>query len=106
MDQTIRKILELDAATEERLSASRQQCRQLIEDSQKQAAAMKQAQRHHTRDSITELEEQTRTEYEQKINAMRADFDHRTEAMSEQFTAQHEALLTALFADTLQEAEA
>ena len=44
MDQTIRKILELDAATEERLSAARLQCRKQVEDARKQASAMKQAQ--------------------------------------------------------------
>lgn len=106
MDQTIRKILELDAATEERLSASRLQCRKQIEDSRKQANALKQAQRHHTRDSITELEEQTRSEFEQKIAAVRSNFDQRAEAMSAQFSEQHDALLTALFSETLHEAEA
>ena len=75
MDQTIRKILELDAATEERLSASRLQCRKKVEDARKQAAAMKQAQKHQTRDSITELEEQTRSECEQKIAELRGSFD-------------------------------
>lgn len=106
MDQTIRKILELDAATEERLSASRLQCRKQVEDSRKQAAAMKQAQRHQTRDTITEMEEQTRTECEQQIAEMRGSFDRRTEKMSEQFSQQHDALLAALFSDTLHEAEA
>lgn len=106
MDQTIRKILELDAATEERLSASRLQCRKQVEDSRRQAAAMKQAQQHQTRDSITELEEQTRTECEQQIAKLRSGFDSRTEKMSEQFSQQHDALLSALFSDTLHEAEA
>ncbi len=106
MDQTIRKILELDAATEERLSASRLQCRRTVEDARKQAAAMKQAQKHQTRDSITELEEQTRTECEQKINALRGEFDRRAETMAAEFEAQHDALLDALFSETLREAEA
>ena len=106
MDQTIRKILELDAATEERLSAARLQCRKQIEDARKQASAMKQAQKHQTRDSITELEEQTRSECEQKIAEMRSGFDRRAEQMAEQFEAQHDALLETLFSETLHEAEA
>ena len=106
MDQTIRKILELDAATEERLSAARLQCRKQVEDARKQAAAMKQAQKHQTRDSITELEEQTRSECEQKIAELRGSFDRRAEQMAEQFEAQHDTLLEALFSETLREAEA
>lgn len=106
MDQTIRKILELDAATEERLSTARLQCRKQIEDARKQASAMKQAQKHQTRDSITELEEQTRSECEQKIAALRGGFDRRAEEMSAQFAKEHDALLEALFSETLHEAEA
>lgn len=106
MDQTILKILELDAATEERLSASRLQCEKKIADARQQAAAMKQAQRHQTRDSIIELEEQKRSECEQKIEALRGNYDRRTEAMAAQFRAQHDALLDALFEATINEAEA
>ena len=106
MDQTIRKILELDAATEERLSAARLQCRKQVENARKQASAMKQAQKHQTRDSITELEEQIRSECEQKIIKLRSGFDRRAEEMSEQFSAQHDALLDTLFSETLREAEA
>ena len=106
MDQTIRKILELDAATEERLSAARLQCRKQVEDARKQASAMKQAQKHQTRDSITELEEQTRSECEQKIAALRGGFDRRAEEMSARFAEEHDALLEALFSETLHEAEA
>ncbi len=106
MDQTILKILELDAATEERLNASRLQCETIISDARNQAAAMKQAQRHQTRDSIIELEEQKRSECEQKIEALRGGFDRRAEAMAAQFEGQHDTLLDALFEATLHEAEA
>ena len=106
MDQTILKILGLDAATEERLSASKLQCEAMISDARRQAAAIKQAQRHQTRDSIIELEEQKRSECEQKIEALRGGFDRRTEAMAAQFDAQHDTLLQALFEATLNEAEA
>ena len=105
MDQTIRKILELDTATEERLKASELQCSKRIADAKKQAAAMKQAQKIQTRDGITELEEQARSEWEQKIGALRADFDRRTDAVSEHFASQHDALLRCLFDETLQAAE-
>lgn len=106
MDQTILKILELDAATEERLSASKLQCEQKIAAARKQAAAMRQAQRHQTRDSIFEVEEQSRAECEQKIAELRGGFDRRTETMAAEFDARHDALLNALFEDTLHEAEA
>lgn len=105
MDQTIRKILELDTATEQRLKASELQCSKKIADAKQQAAAMKQAQKIQTRDSITELEEQARSEWEQKIAALRTDFDSRADAMSAHFAAQHDALLRALFDETLQAAE-
>lgn len=106
MDQTIRKLLELDAATEEQLSAAKRQCESRIAEARRQAQAIKQAQRHQTRDSIIELEEQKRSECEQKIAELRGGFDRRAEAMAAQFDAQHDALLDALFADTLNEAEA
>lgn len=105
MDQTIRKILELDTATEERLNASQLQCSKRVGDAKKQAAAMKQAQKIQTRDSITELEEQARSEWEQKIAALRTDYDSRTDAMSGHFESQHDALLQALFDETLRAAE-
>lgn len=106
MDQTIRKILELDAATEESLSASARKCQQKIEDARKKAAAIRQAQRHQTRDAIIELEEQVRQESEQKISELRLEYDRRAEAMTKDFESDRAALLEALFADTLQEAEA
>ena len=106
MDQTIRKILELDAATEERLRAAKLAARRKVEDARKQATAMKQAQRHQTRDTIIELEEQARSEYEQKIADVRGEFDRKAEAMTAEFAAQHDDLLETLFAETLREAEA
>ncbi|MBQ6040457.1 MAG: hypothetical protein K5705_01950 [Oscillospiraceae bacterium] len=106
MDQTIRKILELDAETEDRLNASRLKCTRMLSDARKQAAAVTQAQKHQTRDTITELEEQTRSECEQKIAELRAGFDRRTEAMTKQFETQHDTLLNTLFEETLREAEA
>lgn len=106
MDQTIRKILELDAATEERLSASALQCRQQIEAAHAKAAAISQAQQHQTRDAIVELEEQARSDYEQKIAELRGGFDRRAESMTKEFEAQHDTLLQTLFEETLREAEA
>lgn len=106
MDQTIRRILELDAATEERLAASRLLCSEKIEQARKQAAAIEQAMSVQTRDTVTEIEEQERIACEEKTAKVRGDFDQRTEAMTKRFSAQHDALLDALFADTLQDAEA
>ncbi|HAG14051.1 MAG TPA: hypothetical protein DCG49_09345 [Ruminococcus sp.] len=106
MDQTIRKILELDAATEEKLGAAEQKCRDQLTEARKQAAAIKQAQKHQTRDTIIEMEEQMRTETEQKIAEMRGKYDRRADSMTKQFAAQHDALLETLFQETLREAEA
>ena len=106
MDQTIRKILELDAQTEERLSASREMCSRIIEEARQKAAAIAQAQKHQTRDTVTELEEQARTECDQKIAELRAGFESRSEAMERHFKTQNEALLNTLFDETLREAEA
>ncbi|MBR3419792.1 MAG: hypothetical protein IKG82_13980 [Oscillospiraceae bacterium] len=106
MDQTIRKIMELDAETENRLNASKQKCAQIVEDARKQAAAIAQAQKHQTRDTITELEEQARTECERKIAELRAGFESQSEAMERHFNTQHDALLNTLFDETLRAAEA
>ena len=106
MDQTIRKILELDAATEERLSGVRLQCRRKVQEARQQASAMTQAAKHQTRDTIIEMEEQARSEYEQKMPALRGDFDRRAEEMTAQFAGQHDDLLQTLFDETLREAEA
>lgn len=105
MDQMIRRIMELDADTEERLRTSELECRRTVEDAQKKAAAFAEAQAHQTRDTIEEYEEQKRTEYEAQSAELRAGFDSRTDAMAKQFAAQHDALLDALFAETLREAE-
>lgn len=105
MDQTIRKILELDAAAEERLQASALQCRKKLREARRQAAAIRQAQAHLTRDTIVEFEEQTRSECEQKLAEQQKEFDRLADAVSKQFEEQHEALLDTLFADTLREAE-
>ena len=43
MDQTIRKILELDAETEERLAASQEECRRLVDEARARAAALAEA---------------------------------------------------------------
>ena len=106
MDQTIRKILELDAETETRLSASKQKCSKIVEDARKQAAAIAQASKHQTRDTITELEEQTRNDCERKIAELRAGFETQSEAMERQFRTQHDTLLDTLFDETLRAAEA
>ena len=106
MDQTIRRILELDAATEERLEASRRLCSERLEEARRQAAAIEQAQSVQTRDTVTEIEEQERRSCEEKTDRLREGFDSRAEAMTKHFEAQHDALLDALFADTLKDAEA
>lgn len=106
MEQTIRQILELDAAAEERLKASELQCRKMVEDARKQAAAIRQAQKHQTRDTILEAEEQARAECEQKTAEMREKYDRRADAMSKRFAQTHDALLETLFQETLREAEA
>ena len=106
MDQTIRKILELDAETENRLNASKLKCSEIVENARSQAAAIAQAQKHQTRDTVTELEEQARTECERKIAELRSGFEAQTEAMERQFRTQHDALLNTLFDETLRAAEA
>ena len=106
MDQTIRKILELDAETETRLNAAKQKCSRMLEDARAQADAIAQAQKHQTRDTITEIEEQTRNECERKIAELRAGFESQSEAMERQFNTQHDALLNTLFEETLRAAEA
>ena len=105
MDQTIRKILELDAETEQRLETSRQKCEQIRQDAEQKASAIRQAQVHQTRDMITEFEEQTREACEQKLAVQRQDFDRQTDAITKQFEEQHESLLNSLFEETLREAE-
>ena len=106
MDQTIRKILELDAATEDRLNAAQLKCSRMIEDARKQAAAIAQAQKYQTRDTITEIEEQTRSECEKKIAELQSGFDRQSEALTTQFETQHDTLLNTLFDETLRAAEA
>ena len=106
MDQTIRKILELDAQTEERLTASRDACARILENARVQAAAIAQAQKHQTRDTVTELEEQARSECDRRIAELRAGFESRSEAMERQFETQHDQLLDTLFEETLRAAEA
>lgn len=105
MEQTIRKILELDAAAEERLRAAELQCQKTVQDARKQAAAIRQAQKHQTRDTIIEAEEQARTECEQKTAEMREKYDRRADEMSKRFAETHDALLKTLFEETLREAE-
>ena len=105
MDQTIRRILELDAETEERLEASRTECRKLVSDARARAAAMAEAERHRTRDTIEEFEEQTQSDAEARMAELRTQFDSRADLMTQQFSAQYDALLEALFAETLREAE-
>ena len=55
--------------------------------------------------TIEEFEEQTQTESEQRSAELREKYDRRAEEMTAQFSAQHDALLEALFAETLAEAE-
>ena len=105
MDQTIRKIIELDAETETKLQASKLACRNRIKDARKQASAIKQAQSHQTRDTISEFEEQTRAEYEEQVAQMQQRFDREADALSEQFEVQHQTLLESLFRETLSAAE-
>ncbi|MBQ8920775.1 MAG: hypothetical protein IJ060_01260 [Oscillospiraceae bacterium] len=105
MDQTIRRILELDAETEQRLEASRLKCGQMRAEAEHRAAAIRQAQAHQTRDTITEFEEQTRESCEQKLAVQRQAFDRQADAISKQFEEQHESLLESLFEETLREAE-
>ena len=105
MDQTIRRILELDASTEERLQASELECRRTVEEAREKAAALAEAQMHQTRDTIEEYEEQTRSACEEQIAGLRARFDRRGDEMEQQFTAERAALLDTLFQETLREAE-
>lgn len=105
MDQTIRRILELDAETEERLAASQEECRRLVDEARARAAALAEAEGRRTRDTIEEFEEQTQAESEQRSAELREKYDRRAEEMTAQFSAQHDALLEALFAETLAEAE-
>ena len=65
MDQTILKILELDAATEERLSAARLQCRKQIEDARKQAREML----RNAQGTIDEISEELRSISKRRKNA-------------------------------------
>ena len=105
MDQTIKQILELDAATEQRLQVSRTVCEQKRRKAAAQADAIRQAQQHQTRDTIIEFEEQTRTAFEQKLAGQQQTFEKQADAISKQFEEQHESLLESLFAETLREAE-
>jgi len=105
VDQTIRQILELDAATEQRLQASELVCEQKRREAEERAEAIRQAQEHQTRDTIIEFEEQTRSECERKLAEQRQTFEKQADAISRQFEEQHEALLDSLFAETLLEAE-
>lgn len=105
MDQTINQILALDADTEERLQTSKALCAKIISDAHKQAAAIEQAQTHQTRDLIGEFEEQTRAGCEEKLAKLRAESDSTLESIREYFEARQDALLEALFQDTLRAAE-
>ncbi|MBR3269584.1 MAG: hypothetical protein IKI58_12790 [Oscillospiraceae bacterium] len=105
MDQTIRKILELDAATEQRLQDAKQQCAKIRAEAEQKAAAIRQAQAHQTRDTVFEFEEQTRADCEQKLAVQRQAFEKQADAISKQFEEQHESLLASLFEETLREAE-
>lgn len=105
MDQTIRRIMELDAETEERLAASRAECLKIVADARTSAKAIEEAQAHQTRYTIEDYEEQNRGDSEKRADALRADYDRRAEEMTQQFEAQHDALLETLFAETLREAE-
>ena len=105
MDQTIRKILELDATGEQRLQVSELLCEKKRLDAAEQADAFRQAQTHQIRDILTEFEEQIRAESEQKLAEQRQTFDKQADMISKQFEVQHEALLETLFTETLREAE-
>lgn len=106
MDQTIREIVRLDAAVEERLSAAEAACRKQISDARAQAAAVTEATEHQTRDAIVEYEESARGACEQKLAELRAEFDRRGDQLSEQFESRRAELLDTLFQETLREAEA
>jgi len=105
VDQTIKQILELDAATEQRLRASQLVCEQKRQNAIEQAEAIRQAQAHQTRDTIFEFEEQTRAECERKLAEQQLVFDRQADAITKQFEGHHEALLESLYEETLREAE-
>ncbi|MCQ2416342.1 MAG: hypothetical protein MJ071_00845 [Oscillospiraceae bacterium] len=105
MDQTIRKILELDAAAEERLTAANLECKNRIQTARQQAEAIRQAQKHQTNDTIFEAEETARREFEKQAADMRVEYDLLAKSIREQYEAQHDQLIETLFKDTLREAE-
>lgn len=106
MDQTIRMILELDAAAEARLQASEAACAQTIENAKEKASALAEARERQTSDAIYELEEIERTAAEQEIRALQADYEKKSAALEKQFTDDREAMISSLVSEILAEAEA
>ncbi len=106
MDQTIVEIVKLDAEIDARLTASEAACRKTVEEARAKAAAVTEASEHQVRDAIVEYEEQAKDACEQKLAALRADFDRKGDAIAKQFIAQHDTLLEELFRETLRAAEA
>ncbi len=104
MDDTIRKILELDAQVDARLRAGTLKCREKLELAKEQSEALAQAQEHGTRDAIDEYEQHTREEFEEKTKALREEFDATAAKLQHLFEDRHDELLEQLFQDTLREA--
>ena len=105
MDQTINRILALDADTEERLRASELICGEILAKAREQAAAIEQAQTHQTRTLISDFEEQKRTECEERLAKQQAESEAELSHISEYFEAKQEELLRTLLQETLRAAE-
>ena len=106
MDNTIRMILELDAAAEARLQEATAQCKDTIENAKQKAAALAEAREHQTADEIYEIEEKERIAAESEINALQADYEKQSSALEQQFTNGRADLISALVNEIFAEAEA
>lgn len=106
MDQTIRKILETDAAIEARLQSAQANCTAMLETARQNANACDEARTHETSDAIFEYEEAQRADCETRMRALETDYDARSAMLIRRFSEQEDALLNALMNAVLAEAEA
>lgn len=106
MDNTIRMILELDAAADQRLQDAADSCTKTLEDAKQKAAALNEARSHQTSDSIFEFEEQTRSDCETQTNQLQSDYEAQSAALEKLFSDRQDALLNDLYQAVLADAEA
>lgn len=106
MDNTIRMILELDAAADQRLQDAADGCTKTLEEAKQKAAALNEARSHQTSDAVFEFEEQTRAECESQTAKLQSEYEAQSATLEELFAARQDTLLTELYQAVLADAEA